>query len=106
MRCYFGRGRDSFGCTACNLPARNSTTLLATAEDIPNPAWLHGGIPSAGQQRFGAGLLGRHAFVAFPSAVSKRSWNLVFAPELASGHYALEQQERLVVDTRLNPGAK
>lgn len=86
--------------------APGAAVHVVQPEDIPNPAWLHGGIPSAGQQRFGAELLGRHAFIAFPSAVSKRSWNLVFAPELASGHYALEQQERLVVDTRLNPGVK
>ncbi len=86
--------------------APSATVHVVQPEDIPNPAWLHGGIPSAGQQRFGAELLGRHAFVAFPSAVSKKSWNLVFVPGLASGRYVLQQQERLVVDTRLNPGVK
>lgn len=28
---HLGRGRVRFGCTACNRPARNSTTALATA---------------------------------------------------------------------------
>jgi RES domain-containing protein len=71
--------------------------------EIPNPAWLHGGTPSAHQQAWGAGLLGAHAFVLFPSAVSKRSWNLVFEPATANGRYRLRTQERMVIDTRLNP---
>ncbi len=70
---------------------------------LPNPAWLHGGVPSAGQQRHGAALLAAHGIVVLPSAVSKRSWNLVFSPEAAAGRWKLLQQERLVLDTRLNP---
>lgn len=72
-------------------------------DEIPNPAWLSGGIPSIHQQRWGATLLGAHGFVLFPSAVSKQSWNLVFEPSMASGKYAVRSQERLSVDTRLNP---
>jgi RES domain-containing protein len=72
-------------------------------EDVPNPAWLHGGIPSFGQQHFGAELLQQHHFVLLPSAVSKRSWNMVFDPARAARKYKLRSQERLVVDTRLNP---
>jgi RES domain-containing protein len=71
--------------------------------DVPNPGWLHAGIPSAGQQSWGASLLAAHPFVAFPSVVSKLSWNLVFRPGVAAGKYALLEQERLVVDGRLNP---
>lgn len=71
--------------------------------DIPNPAWLHGGTPSGGQQSFGATLLSQHDFVLFPSAVSKKSWNLLFDPLRALGKYRLNAQELLVVDTRLNP---
>ena len=70
--------------------------------DVPNPAWLHGGIPSAGQQAFGADLMNKHVFVALPSVVSKLSWNLVFRPDRASGKYRLLDQDRLAVDTRLN----
>lgn len=73
--------------------------------DVPNPAWLHSGIPSAGQQEFGAALLDAHPFVTLPSVVSKRSWNVVFRPERATGMYAMLGQDRLVLDTRLNPGA-
>jgi RES domain-containing protein len=80
-----------------------ASTRLLMPGDIPNPAWLHGGTPSANQQAFGAKLLAAYAFVLFPSAVSKLSWNLVFEPGAARGKYRLRSQERLVVDTRLNP---
>lgn len=72
-------------------------------DELPNPAWLHGGTPSAGQQRFGAALLAQHGLVLWPSAVSKPSWNLVLAPAVAAGRYRLLSQQRLVVDTRLHP---
>jgi RES domain-containing protein len=71
--------------------------------DVPNPAWLHAGIPSAGQQGWGAALLAAHPFVAFPSVVSKSSWNLVFRPDVAAGKYKILEQDRLVIDGRLNP---
>lgn len=71
--------------------------------ELPNPAWLHGGTPSAGQQRHGAALLAAHGIVVLPSAVSKCSWNLVFSPDAAAGRWRLLHQQRLVVDTRLNP---
>ncbi|MEO5733976.1 MAG: hypothetical protein ABIN96_14905 [Rubrivivax sp.] len=45
----------------------------------------------------------RHAFVVFPSAESKPSWNLVFNPLLARGAYRLRSQQRLSIDTRLQP---
>ena len=74
-------------------------------EEIPNPAWLDGGIPSRHQQSWGAALLSEHGVVLFPSAVSKKSWNLVFEPGVAQGRYRLRSQERLSVDTRLNQHA-
>lgn len=77
--------------------------VVVQPEDLPNPAWLHGGVPSAGQQQFGASLLAAHGIVVLPSAVSKRSWNLVFAPGQAVGRWRLMGQEPLVLDTRLNP---
>lgn len=76
---------------------------VVAPDDLPNPAWLHGGPPSAGQQRFGADLLALHGIVVLPSAVSKNSWNLVLLPAVASGRYRLRHQQRLVVDARLNP---
>ena len=72
-------------------------------DELPNPAWLHGGIPSAGQQRFGAALLQAHGIVVLPSVVSRPSWNLLIAPDLAAGRWQLAGQGRLVVDTRLHP---
>ena len=80
-----------------------SAVRVILANDIPNPAWLHGGIPSGGQQAWGAALLAHHGFVAFPSAASKLSWNIVFEPSRTSGKYAIRSQDRLVLDTRLNP---
>ena len=74
-------------------------------EALPNPAWLHGGTPSAGQQRFGSGWLATPGVLVIASAVSRHSWNLVFSPEAAGARVRLLQQQRLVVDTRLNPAA-
>ena len=80
-----------------------SLVKLVTPAEVPNPGWLHAGIPSAGQQAFGAALLAAHPFVAFPSVVSKCSWNVAFRPDVAAGQYKLLDQDRLVVDGRLNP---
>ncbi len=71
--------------------------------DVPNPNWLHPGIPGAGQQTFGDALLARHGFVAIPSVVSTHSWNLVFIATRAAGDYALQDQEAFALDTRLHP---
>ncbi len=76
---------------------------VVAPEALPNPAWLHGGVPSAGQQQWGAELLAAHGALVLPSAVSRLSWNLVFAPTLAAGRWQLVHQQRLVLDTRLNP---
>ena len=72
---------------------------------IPNPNWLAPGIPSAGQQAFGDALLAQHAFIALPSTVSARSWNLTFTSARASGAYTIRSQERFALDTRLHPPA-
>ena len=70
---------------------------------VPNPNWLLPGIPSAGQQAFGDKLLSDHLFVAIPSAVSTRSWNLIFDYQRAAGAYQLASQEPFALDTRLHP---
>ncbi len=74
--------------------------------DVPNPAWLSTGMPSAGQQEFGAELLAKHAFFIIPSVVSQHSWNLIFDPDRAAGKYTFELQEPLSIDTRLDPPAR
>lgn len=71
--------------------------------DIPNTNWLCPGIPGAGQQQFGDGLLAQHPFLLIPSAVSRHSWNVVFDPSRASGLYTLRLQEDFALDTRLHP---
>jgi RES domain-containing protein len=85
------------------LSAADPGARVLLPDELPNPAWLHGGTPSAGQQRFGAALLAEFGVLVLPSAVSKCSWNLVFSPERAAGRIHLQHQQRLVVDTRLNP---
>lgn len=72
---------------------------------LPNPNWLRPGIPSAGQQAFGDGLLTRHKFIVIPSAVSTHSWNLIFVGAAAAGAYAVRLQEPFALDTRLHPRA-
>ncbi|TPL78805.1 RES domain-containing protein [Mesorhizobium sp. B2-3-12] len=78
---------------------------VATIEDVPNPAWLRPGIPSAGQQQFGDSLLASHPFVLLPSTVSLHSWNLIFDPGAATGLYEMRLQEHFALDTRLHPPA-
>jgi RES domain-containing protein len=85
------------------IVADPSDVKIVWPKDVPNPAWLHAGIPSGGQQAWGAALLAAHPFIALPSVVSKFSWNIAFRPERAAGKYALRAQDRLVLDTRLNP---
>jgi RES domain-containing protein len=70
-------------------------------EEVPNPAWLEGGMPSSHQQHWGAELLEDHGIVVFPSSVSKRSWSVVIHPMAAAGRFQMRAQERLSVDTRL-----
>lgn len=71
--------------------------------DVPNPRWLHPGIPSAGQQRFGDALLARHDIIIMPSMVSSHSWNVMFDPLRSPASYSLIEQERFALDPRLNP---
>ncbi len=74
-------------------------------DDVPNANWLRPGIPGAGQQQFGDGLLGQHPFFLIPSAVSQHSWNLVFDPGRAASLYRLHLQDDFALDTRLHPPA-
>jgi len=62
-----------------------SRVHVVGSASVANPNWLRPGIPSAAQQAFGDSLLARHAFIAIPSAVSTRSWNLIFVAATASG---------------------
>ena len=87
------------------LPDGQPGVQVVMPEALPNPAWLHGGVPGAGQQRFGAGWLASPGVLVIASAVSRHSWNLVFSPDVAGARVRLLQQQRLVIDTRLNPAA-
>lgn len=79
---------------------------VITAADVPNPAWLRPGIPSAGQQAFGDALLRTHPFALIPSVVSAHSWNLIFDPAAAKERYGGVAQEPFALDTRLHPPSR
>jgi RES domain-containing protein len=80
-----------------------SSVHVVDPDSIPNPGWLHPGIPSSGQQLHGDRLLSDYKIVAVPSAVSTHSWNLIFHSVGAAGAYKLRSQERFALDTRLHP---
>ena len=71
--------------------------------EVPNRLWLYPCAFSAAQQAFGHELLQSRAFVAIPSAVSRRSWNLIFDAERAAGRFGLHNQEPLDLDPQLDP---
>jgi len=78
---------------------------VVDAAALPNANWLAPGLPGAGQQAFGDALLAAHPFIVIPSAVSRRSWNLVFVATAAAGLYTLRRQEQFALDPRLHPPA-
>jgi RES domain-containing protein len=80
-----------------------SAVHVVDPSSVPNPSWLRPGIPSAGQQTFGDGLLASHKFILIPSAVSTHSWNLIFVGAAAAGAYALRMQGPFALDMRLHP---
>jgi len=82
-----------------------SAVHVVESAAIPERDWLRPGIPTVDQQKFGDDLLGKHKFIAIPSAVSTSSWNLVFVALHAAGAYALRSQERFVLDPRLHAPA-
>lgn len=79
-----------------------SSIHVVHEDQVPDPNWLSPGPESDGQRRFGDALLARYKFVAIPSAVSTRSWNLIFVGTLAAGAYVVRSQERFVLDPRLH----
>ena len=85
------------------LTADPARVYLVQPAAVPNPNWLRPGIPSAGQQQFGDVLLGAHAFVVIPSAVSTNSWNFIFVATVAARAYVQRSQEPFALDTRLHP---
>jgi RES domain-containing protein len=89
--------------TSAELAVPWSDVHVLDLASVPNPLWLFPCANSAAQQTFGRDLLTAHAFVVFPSAVSRHSWNLLFNPEYAAGKYKLLAQEPLGLDPRFNP---
>ncbi|MSP50124.1 MAG: RES domain-containing protein [Alphaproteobacteria bacterium] len=83
--------------------AEPSRVHVVEPASVPDPNWLRPGIPGAGQQAFGAELLAQYRFVMIPSAVSTRSWNLIFVATAAAGAYVVRSQEPFALDTRLHP---
>ena len=88
--------------TAIDITDLSSFHVVAPTE-VPNANWLRPCAPSAGQQAFGKAALAYARFVIVPSAVSTRSWNLLFDPLAARGAFGLRMQEPFALDTRLHP---
>lgn len=80
-----------------------SDVHVVQPNDVPNKLWLYPCAFSSAQQEYGEKLLAAHDFIAIPSAVSRRSWNLIFDAVRAKGKYTLKSQEALDVDPRLDP---
>lgn len=78
---------------------------IVMPDEIPNPHWLVPSRPTPGQQAFGAAMLADHPFVLIPSVVSRHSWNVIFDPARAAGHYGDIAQEPFALDPRLHPAA-
>ena len=94
---------DAVPHTLTSAIVTNPASIHVAAEAaIPNGNWLKPVAPSAAQQRFGDALLAAHRFVLLPSAVSNRSWNLIFLKSGAAGAYTFRDQEPFSLDTRLN----
>jgi RES domain-containing protein len=89
--------------TAIEITGQAADIRVVQSSETPDPHWLNPGMPSAGQQAFGDGLLARHRLVVIPSVVSAHSWNLVFVSERAAGAYFVRSQEPFALDTRLHP---
>lgn len=87
----------------CARIADLSSVYTIDNQSVPNPNWLIPGTPSGGQQQFGDSLLAQHPFLLVPSSVNPHSWNLLLNPDLATDKYEVVMQERLRLDTRLNP---
>lgn len=90
--------------TSARVVDPSALHVIAAAE-LPNPNWLNPGVPSAGQQAFGDGLLGAHGLIVVPSVVSRHSWNAVFASAAGRGLLDDVQQEPFALDPRLHPPA-
>lgn len=73
-------------------------------QQIPNPNWLDPNCTDPDRRSWGDARLDEHPVIVLPSAVSRRSWNLVFRPPLAPGWIVDAVQERFVLDPRLNAG--
>jgi RES domain-containing protein len=86
-----------------NLSAAWIGVRVVQPHEVPNRLWLYPCAFSHAQQAFGQKLLSAHDFIAIPSAVSRQSWNLIFDPSRAKGKYALQLQEDLDLDPRLDP---
>ena len=89
--------------TAAELRVSWSVVHMVGPADVPNRLWLYPCAFSGAQQAFGCELLREHEFVAIPSAVSRRSWTLIFDPVRSVGKYGLRDQEPLDLDPRLDP---
>ena len=70
--------------------------------DIPNPEWLDPNDQTPDKRAWGAETIARHKMIVLPSAVSRRSWNLVFQAPLSPDWFGKSEQEDFVLNPRLH----
>lgn len=71
-------------------------------DDIPELDSLDPNCSDPARRGWGDAQLAAHPVIVLPSAVSRRSWNLVFRPPLPPGWIEGAVQERFVLDPRLS----
>lgn len=93
---------DAVAHSLLELTVQSVGVHVVQPADVPNPHWLHPGVVSRNQQRFGDDLLKQFSMVALPSVVSAHSWSLLVQISAAADRLALKAHERFSLDPRLS----
>ena len=92
---------DAVAHSLLELTVESAGVHVVQPADVPNPHWLHPGVVSRNQQRFGDELLRQFGLVALPSVVSMHSWNLLVGLSEETDRLILKAHERFSLDPRL-----
>ena len=92
---------DAVAHSLLELTVQSAGVHVVKPADVPNPHWLHPGVVSRNQQRFGDELLRQFGLVALPSVVSMHSWNLLVGLSEETDRLILKAHERFSLVPRL-----
>ena len=82
--------------------AKPASVHVIQARSISDKTWLDPNSNTPAQKAWGSERLTKHKIIVLPSAVSTRSWNLVFLAPLASDWFGSIEQSDFVLDPRLH----